>query len=321
MNYTEFKKQAALTVDVPAMPKTPNYWSPQQMANSTQAKQVDKAVAGISGTSPTMATIQKPNYWSKEQINQTAQSKAPVANTQPAPKPEPQPQAPQGYSVPVDALKDPNAAKQFLKNLPSVVENNTSIGGKVDAVGWQDAAAKFIKDHPVITSLVPLVGPVASTAVAVTGAGNVSNEDKAAVFQKFKEENPDFMPSLVEAVKGGSPDAIKELQKLTSEGTGASLFNEAEMKELTGAAQSASWNAIKSDPFGNLPKVMGLFLRQHGMGSMADYAENPLIFYGGLLALLFGGGALISGGNNQPAVVNNYYGAQQPAGYNRIPYT
>lgn len=210
----------------------------------------------------------------------------------------PDPNKPIGYSVTRDALKDPESVKKFLESVPGIVKDNTSFVAKADSLGYIDLISATNGDMD-----------------------QVPEADKIKLFQKFKEENPNFVPSLAEAVKNGSPEAIKELQKLASGKDGSSYFTEDEMKQITGAAQTASWNAIKEDPFTNLPKVIGLFLRQQGFATGAEYAESPLVFYGGLLALLFGGGALLSGGpSNQPTVVNNYYGQQQPKGYNIVPY-
>lgn len=211
----------------------------------------------------------------------------------------PDPNKPVGYSVTKDALKDPESVKKFLESIPGIVRDNTGFAAKADSLGYIDLISAANGDMD-----------------------QVPEADKVKLFQKFKEENPNFVPSLAEAVKNGSPEAIEELQKLASGKDGSSYFTEDEMKQITDAAKSASWNAIKSDPFGNLPKVMGLFLRQQGLGGIAGYAENPLVFYGGLLALLFGGGSMLFGGSssNQPTVVNNYYGQQQPKGYNIVPY-
>ena len=199
-----------------------------------------------------------------------------------------------GYYVPQDAFKDPEAVKKWLADRQNMVKGNTK---DTSVLGAGDKWRGF-------------------------WGSDISDEGQAAMFEQFKKENPNFMPSFVDAVKSASPDAIKELQKFAVSGKdGTSFFNEEEMKQITGAAQTASWNAIKEDPFTNLPKVMGLFLRQQGFATGAEYAESPLVFYGGLLALLFGGGALLSGGSsNQPTVVNNYYGQQQPKGYNIVPY-
>lgn len=211
----------------------------------------------------------------------------------------PDPNKPVGYSVTKDALKDPESVKKFLESVPGIVKDNTSFAAKADSLGYVDLISAANGD-----------------------LDQVPEADKVKLFQKFKEENPNFVPSLAEAVKNGSPEAIEELQKLASGKDGSSYFTEDEMKQITGAAKTASWNAIKEDWFTNLPKVASLFLRHIGLGdTIADFAKNPLGFYGGLLALLFGGGALLSGGpSNKPTVVNNYYGQQQPKGYNIVPY-
>ena len=252
------------------------------------------------GNNPQQGAITRSVYPIGQGANRTM-SAADIAPDPNKPKTtqQPQEQKPTGYSVDPNAFRDPESVKKFLDGMYGVVADNTSFGSKVKALG-----------------------PIDAISAKLGNMDQVPEADKAALFQKFKEENPNFMPSLVEAVKGGSPDAIKALQQFSSGKGGSSFFSDDEMKQITGAAKSASWNAIKSDPLGNLPKVMGLFLRQQGFGNMAEYAENPLMFYGGVLALLFGGGAMLSGGfggssQQQPQVVNNYYGQQpQQRGFN-----
>lgn len=254
--------------------------------------------------------------------NRMTEAQVAQKTAQPPTKQQSVPLTPVGYSVAPDALKDPEAVKNFLNSFPGIVNDNTSMKSKLQSVDTSTVLSQFSKDHPFITGMLP--GGAVLNIASAFGFGKPDDKEQTAVFQKFKEENPNFVPSLAEAVKNGSPEAIEELQKLTSGKDGSSYFTEDEMKQITGAAKTASWNAIKENWFTNLPKVASLFLRQVGLGNtVADFAKNPLGFYGGLLALLFGGGMLLSGGGGndpQPQVVNNYYGAPQPAGYNRIPY-
>lgn len=204
------------------------------------------------------------------------------------------------YTVAPDALKDPESVKKWLAERQGMVRDNTSLKGLKSALNWKDELK------------------------GLTGIGTISDEGQIAAFQKFKEENPQFMPSFTEAIKNGSPEAIKELQNFAKSGNGgAGMFSDEEIQQITGAAKTASWNAIKSNPIENLPKVMGLFLRQQGWDKAAGYAENPMVFYGSLLTALVGGGAMLFGGSDrqqQPVVNNYYYGnQQQPMGFGTLP--
>lgn len=295
-------------------------WKANQAVNTTQTTVKQQTAVSNPQQVNQQGAITRSVYPMRQGANRTmsAADIAPEPNKQ-QPTKQPPAQKSTGYSVDPNAFRDPESIKKFLESMPGIVSNKTSTAGKLQSVDTSTALAQFSKEHPFLTAMLP--GGSLLNIASAFGFGKVDDNEKAAVFQKFKEENPNFMPSLVEAVKKGSPEAIKELQQISSGKGGASMFNDDEMKQITGAAKSASWNAIKSDPLGNLPKVMGLFLRQQGLGGAAEYAENPMVFYGGLLALLFGGGAMLSGGfggssQQQPQVVNNYYGQQPQRGFN-----
>lgn len=201
--------------------------------------------------------------------------------------------------VAADAFKDSKSTQRFLNSLPQTIQTGTNLGQQQKALGFNGLMQ------------------------GVLDSDKLAPERKAALFQAFKENNPEWVPSLVKAVKGGSMEGLKELQNfMGKDGSGAAYFTEEEQKQLTDAAKSASWNAIKSDPFSNIPKVAGLFLRQHGMGGLADFAESPFAFYGSLLAILFGGGMLLSSGNDQqqPIIINQGGGSYDPR-MAQIPYS
>jgi len=89
---------------------------------------------------------------------------------------------------------------------------------------------------------------------------------------------------------------------------------------VTQKLQSKVWNEVKANPLKNMPVAASMFLRQHGMGGIANIAENPVAFYGSLALALLGGGALLfggRGGREQSTNVN----VSVPAGYSRIPYS
>jgi hypothetical protein len=81
---------------------------------------------------------------------------------------------------------------------------------------------------------------------------------------------------------------------LQSQGTSSGISEQA-TQMLTNAVQKKCYNALSENFFGNLPMVASLWLKQKGLGGLAGFAENPWIFYSGLIALLLGGGALIGG--------------------------
>ena len=65
---------------------------------------------------------------------------------------------------------------------------------------------------------------------------------------------------------------------------------------LTEAVKSKCWEGLSENFFGNLPGVISLWFKSMGWNTMGELANNPWMFYSGLLALLAGGGALIGGG-------------------------
>lgn len=150
--------------------------------------------------------------------------------------------------------------------------------------------------------------------------------------------NPNVADSMGAALENATPAALdsfvrvgKQLQKAsansgTSNGggnTSTAAGLDALKDKLTGSFVKGLWNNVKANPIQMIPQIAGMFLKQMGAGKgIVDFASNPLSFYLSLAGLLLGGGLLLSGGGNdsQPQVVNNYYGAPQPAGYNRIPY-
>lgn len=66
------------------------------------------------------------------------------------------------------------------------------------------------------------------------------------------------------------------------------------MAGFQSAAQNVAFQKWKEDPL-RTHQFAGLWLRSKGMGGLADLAENPMLFYGGV-ALLFAGGAATLGG-------------------------
>ena len=151
--------------------------------------------------------------------------------------------------------------------------------------------------------------------------------------------NPNVVNSIGTALENASPASLdsfirigKQYQEMTSGKSGANGGNvtaatvnpalEKAKDQLTGSFVKGLWNNVKANPIQMIPQIAGMFLRHIGAGDgIANFASNPLAFYLSLAGLLLGGGMLLSGGSDDDdkPVVNNYY--NQPAGYNRIPYT
>lgn len=74
----------------------------------------------------------------------------------------------------------------------------------------------------------------------------------------------------------------------------------ATMKDIT---TKYAWNAVKQD-WTLFNQAVSIWARNKGWGGFADFADNPLMFYGALAALVLGGGVMltnaISSGGNQP---------------------
>ena len=150
--------------------------------------------------------------------------------------------------------------------------------------------------------------------------------------------NPNVVNSIGTALENASPAALdsfmrigKQYQEMAAKGnaggagSNGGAVNTAMEKakdQLTGSFVKGLWNNVKANPIQMIPQIAGMFLRHIGAGAgIANFASNPLAFYLSLAGLLLGGGMLLSSGSDddEKPVVNNYY--NQPAGYNRIPYT
>ena len=86
---------------------------------------------------------------------------------------------------------------------------------------------------------------------------------------------------------------------------------------LESKLQSKIWSGVWSNPLENLPVVIGMFLRNHGLEGLAGFAENPWCFWLSSLAILFGGGMLLGNmldGDDEPR-------QQMNPGWTTIPYT
>lgn len=60
------------------------------------------------------------------------------------------------------------------------------------------------------------------------------------------------------------------------------------------AAKSRMWDAVKRNPFKNLPAATSLWFKSQGWDGMGDFAGNPGLFYG-VMALLLGGAVWLGG--------------------------
>lgn len=87
--------------------------------------------------------------------------------------------------------------------------------------------------------------------------------------------------------KFGTPGGNEFIKSL---GPGAEEFT----NKMTSAIQSRALSSLLENPF-NAHRFAGLWFRMKGYTGVADFAENPLIFYGGLAALLLGGVSIVSG--------------------------
>lgn len=59
------------------------------------------------------------------------------------------------------------------------------------------------------------------------------------------------------------------------------------------------WPKIWANPIRNIPIATSMWLRTKGLNGPANFAENPVAFYGSLVAALAAGGSLISGNDDE----------------------
>ena len=195
----------------------------------------------------------------------------PPAPQQPAAQPQQPPRDPNKQppiTVAADAFRNQESFENFMTNMPQTVRNHTK---------------GIFAQHPM-------------DAIKSIFSKNIDPQTKSDWFNSFKQQNPEWFPSMVNAIKNGSPDVLKQLQEMGQSGT--QMFNQQEMGQIMSAAKTATWNAVKQNPVQNIPKAVGLFLRSKGMNGMAGITENPFMFYGGLLAAVAGGAYLLSGGDD-----------------------
>lgn len=171
-------------------------------------------------------------------------------------------------TVDAGAFKSQEAFDNFMASMPQTVKNHTK---------------GMFAQHPM-------------DAIKSVFSKNIDPKTKIDWFNSFKQQNPEWFPSMINAIKNGSPDVLKQLQEMGQDGS--QMFNQQEMGQIMSAAKTATWNAIKKNPVQNIPKAVGLFLRSKGMNGMAGMAENPFMFYGGLLAAVAGGAYMLSGGDD-----------------------
>lgn len=162
------------------------------------------------------------------------------------------------------------------------------------------------------------IADIANNPNAISGLSealeNSSQEARESFLRVTKQYQEAMSNKGGDATNSGNGNA-------TASTSGAGSMSQENMEKLKGSFLKGAWNDIKKDPIGMLPQIASMFLKYIGAGDgIANFFKNPWGFYGTLATLLLGGGMLLSGSDDdEKPVVNNYY--NQPAGYNRIPYT
>lgn len=175
----------------------------------------------------------------------------------------------------------------------------------------------------------------------------IADEANAPLVQDLVEyfgignDNPEFFYTRLKAALDSSDPSIvalgNELMKIMDGATENTenadgllsmvkdmfaKLDENQKAELKSSFQTKMWDAVKTNPFEYLPTVASIFLRSIGLGGVADFAENPWIFYLGSAAILFGGGALLanmlSGDEEEPPFMA--VGQPDPR-MSRVPYS
>lgn len=103
--------------------------------------------------------------------------------------------------------------------------------------------------------------------------------------------------AVVDKVLDAAPlSTVKQMVDTMKNQTGSVKLSDQATQLLENKVKQKCYNAMSEDFFGNLPQVASLWFKSKGMDTLSGWAENPWIFYSGLLAILLGGGALIGGG-------------------------
>lgn len=163
------------------------------------------------------------------------------------------------------------------------------------------------------------IADIANNPNAISGLSDALENSSQEARESFLRVTKQYQEAMNNKGGDASNPATGNAAASTS-GTGS--MSQENMDKIKGSFLKGAWNDIKKDPIGMIPQIASMFLKYIGAGDgISNFFKNPWGFYGTLATLLLGGGMLLSGGSDddKKPVVNNYY--NQPAGYNRIPYT
>ena len=201
--------------------------------------------------------------------------------------------------------------KKVVKGLgKELADNITPYEIKADAFNsdpWKKLTTDADRDKYLLSQMQPFIASRMAKA-KLSGEKNLPATNDTAGWLRYIRQNEDAKKELEAAFKGGDMGFVEYMQRLeqranSPEGIGfknASLnlwqsLTSEEQAEFKGYMQSAVWKNIKADWFNNIPKAIGLWLRSFGWNGAADFAANPLHFYGSLALAFIGGSMLLEG--------------------------
>ena len=210
------------------------------------------------------------------------------------------------------------STEETLQVLDDLKDNPAGIDKALEAIGsCRGIDPAFIRSEQ-FQSLTPdqqatyALAAVERSVMTGTDLGDKINgflskgDTKTNVFDTYmKTQNgKQQVKAMIDALPPQAMSIVCEKLALTGEST---LSPETE-SFLKDAVKTRCWDALSDNFFGNLPSVVGLWFKSMGWQQMGGLAENPWLFYGGLVTLLLGGGALLTGGlfgggDSSPTVV------------------
>ena len=149
------------------------------------------------------------------------------------------------------------------------------------------------------------------------GGDKVDPAARDYVIGRIKDLPPEDITRMLETADTKDWEALSSVFTAhAGDDTVPEGFTEEEWEKTKPALVSGvKWLAVKKwkeDPIKNTPMMASFWLKSQGFDSMAEFAENPVLFWGSLVLLLGGtallGSALFGGSGDkekQPVVINN----------------
>ena len=233
--------------------------------------------------------------------------------------------------VAVDAMrKSPQARQACIAYASGVVADALQDPSRLSDIGAGSVATAVLNEmssDELKQMMEPLMSATPDQVMALQKSlqanadSPVAQAGKDVIMKRLQTDGnfaAQFIPQFTSAVRNGqgiSQHDMDKMLKLVDKGgvdemlgtmDDDSFFRFAMLDDMPGerglelkgvfeqAAKSRMWDAVKRNPFKNLPSAIGLWFKSQGWEGMGDFAGNPGLFYG-ILALLVGGSVWLGG--------------------------